>query len=86
VTTRCHGTLPPCFAMMVPTRRAELRPDLSASASAIAPYDMTRPGGMRSTSARTSSTYSSGVTRATIWDAAGVVAAAARRMVRCAMR
>jgi glutamate 5-kinase len=52
--------------MIVPICRAELRPDRSAKASAIAPYDMTLPSGMRSTSASTSSTYSWSVTDATI--------------------
>ena len=36
-TTPCHGTAPPCLAMIVPTWRAELRPDTSDRASAIAP-------------------------------------------------
>ncbi len=62
LTTRCQGTPPPCRAMIAPTSRAEARPERSASASATAPYDITRPGGIRSTSSSTASTYSSGVT------------------------
>ena len=81
-TTRCHGTPPPCRAMIVPTCRAEARPETSLRKSAIAPYDMTRPSGMRSTRVSTRSTYSSGVTHATIWEPAPAAEPARRRMGR----
>ena len=47
--------------MIDPTSRGEARPELSANASATAPYDITRPGGIRSTRSSTASTYSPGV-------------------------
>ncbi len=65
--------------MIAPTSRADARPERSANASATAPYDITRPGGIRSTSSSTASTYSSGVTSGqTMGTAAGRAATTAQ--------
>src|SRR5204863_2774977 len=73
VTTRCQGTPPPYRAMTVPTWRGPPLPRHSA----IAPYDITRAGGIRSTSPSTSSVKS---TRTTLWDPAGTPGSPDRRM------
>src|SRR5262245_40957558 len=58
-TTRHQGTAPPCSAMTRPTIRGPPRPRYSA----ISPYAMTRPGGIRSTTSSTASTKSASSTR-----------------------
>ena len=57
-TTRHHGTGPPCAAITAPTSRGRRRPT-APTTSAIAPYVVTRPRGISSTTDSTSSTYSS---------------------------
>ena len=55
-TTRCHGTSCPCRLITAPTDR----PDPLPTNSATSPYDITRPRGIRSTTASTSAAYGVG--------------------------
>ena len=55
-TTRCHGTSCPCRLITAPTARPEPDPTNSATS----PYDITLPGGIRSTAASTRAAYGVG--------------------------